>query len=254
MNRNAPFLFDHALLHKRAQRAATQAMNNPFLGTIAEDLHTRLNPVRRDFADALNLFPPGPQIGEALKANVKIGTLRTITLQERPDPEDLQLGEENFDLIISCLGLQFANDLPGVLAQLQTALKPGGMLLGCLMGGETLKELREVFAAAEAEILGGLTAHIHPHIEVRQMGALMQRAKFAEPIIDIEKHELAYETSLALLRDLHLWSVGNLLVERSRRFLSRALLQRADEIYRQKSDSEKIRARFDIIWFSGWVA
>jgi SAM-dependent methyltransferase len=247
-------LFDHKLLRRRAQHHLKKR-SNPFLEEIIADFPLRLAPIKRDFETALNLFPPDPRIVMALESSQKILNLQTLSLDQVRDFETPSLGTNNFDLIISCLGLQFANDLPGVLAQLRKALKPGGLLLGCLMSGDTLKELRESFALAEMERAGGITPHIHPAIDIRQMGALMQRAKFIEPIMDIEKIELHYTDPLALLRDLRQWSMGNLLIERSRKILKRATLSRLSEIYREKfgTKNRKIKASFEIIWFSGWI-
>lgn len=226
----------------------------PFIADIADDLQLRLSPVRRDFEKALNLFPPHPSIGKALLATGKIGTLTQIGLDQLADPETLPLEEAGFDLIVSCLGLQFANDLPGVLAQLYRALKPGGLLLGCLVSGESLKELREAFALAEMETTGGITPRIHPAIDIKQLGSLLQRTKFTEPVTDVEKYVFHYSGSVEMLKDLQDWSLGNLMTERSRKFLKRATLARLDAIYREKfgAGDKKIKARFDLLWFSGW--
>jgi SAM-dependent methyltransferase len=247
-------LFDHTLLRSRAQRHFKKRASNPFLEAIIADFSLRLAPIKRDFETASNLFPPDRGIAIALEKSKKILNLQTMSFDQVEDFETLSLGTNNFDLIISCLGLQFANDLPGVLAQLRKALKPCGLLLGCLMSGDTLKELRESFAHAEMERTGGITPHIHPAIDIRQMGALIQRAKFAEPIMDVEKFELHYADPMALLHDLRQWSMGNLLLERSRKFLTRAVLSRLFEIYREKFSTKtgKIKANFEIIWFSGW--
>lgn len=247
-------LFDHQLLRKRLRRSSFKEAGNPFLQAIADELPLRLAPVKRNFTTALSLFPLNPKLDDALLRIPKIGMLKTLHFNDAGDFETLPLEETAFDLIVSCLGLQYANDLPGVLAQLRRSLKPGGLLVGCLAGGDTLNELRSAFALAETEISGGITPRIHPSIDIRQMGALMQRAKFIEPIMDVEKFDLIYENPLALLKDLHAWSAGNLLIERSRKFLSRPLLARVKEIYQEKfSANGKITAHFDLIWFSGWT-
>ena len=178
-------LFDHELLRLRLRRPAFKAADNPFLEAIAEELSLRLSPVKRDFATALSLFPFSPRIDAALRS-VKIDALQTLPLDEVENFEALPFDANSFDLIFSCLGLQYANDLPGVLAQLQRTLKPGGLLLGCLMGGDSLADLRAAFAQAETEISGGITPRLHPSIDIRQMGALMQRAKFAEPSLTLK--------------------------------------------------------------------
>jgi SAM-dependent methyltransferase len=247
-------LFDHGLLHRRLQRPAFKQAGNPFLEAIVGDLPLRLSPIKRDFGTALSLFPPDSRIDDALQHSTKIGALQILRFDEIRNFEALPFNEGSFDLIFSCLGLQYANDLPGVLAQLQRTLKPGGLLMGCLMGGDTLAELRTAFAQAETEISGGVTPRIHPSIDIRQMGSLLQRAKLVEPIIDIEKFDLTYANLMALLKDLRAWSAGNLLIERARTFMSHALSERVSEIYKKKfsATNGKITAHFDLIWFSGW--
>ena len=249
-------VYDHQLLRLRLRRLAAKDANNPLLEKIGEELSLRLLPVKRDFAKALNLFPASAEIGAALAGNKKISTLQTLNFSEAADFETLPLPEKSFDLIVSCLGLHYANDLPGVLTQLRRTLKDGGLLLGCLIGGDSLKELREAFALAEMEVAGGITPRVHPSIDVRQLGALLQRAKFDDPIIDVDKFEFKYPAALALLRDLRAWSAGNLLIERSRKFTARKILSRMADIYGKKfSDANgKIAASFDVIWFSGWAA
>ena len=248
-------LFDYALLKRRLRRPGFRPASNPFLAAIADDLSSRLFPIKRDFPLALSLYPPAAAVDEALRGNGKIGTLEIHAWQDAGNLETLALEVESFDLVVSCLGLQYANDLPGVLVQLRRALKPGGMLLGCLIGGDSLSELRAAFAQAETEITGGITPRIHPSIDIRQLGSLLQRVKFGEPIVDVDKFDLSYENMTALLNDLQQWSPGNLLIERSRKFLPRKVLKRAGEVYAEKNSADgKLLAPFDLIWFSGWAA
>ncbi|MES2906340.1 MAG: methyltransferase domain-containing protein [Pseudomonadota bacterium] len=248
-------LFDHSLLYRQITGKRRDLAALPFLEDIAGDIYLRLAPIKRDFEMALNLYPPTEDIRAALLASGKIGTLKEKSIEENSDDlENLRLEEKSFDLVFSCLGLQFANDLPGVLAQIYRSLKPGGFFLGCLASADTLKELREAFMAAEAESSGGVSPRVHPAIDVKQVGALLQRAGFIEPISDVEKYTFSYDEPLDLLKDLCIWSPGNLLIERSRKFLTRTQLKRMNKIYKKNFSSAegKIRAQFDLIWYSGW--
>jgi SAM-dependent methyltransferase len=157
--------------------------------------------------------------------------------------------------VVSSLALQFVNDLPGTLAQIKRALKPDGLFLAAMIGGETLTELRQSFAAAESEIEGGASPRVAPMIDLRDAGALLQRAGFALPVTDVDRIVVRYDNAFALMRDLRRMGATNILVERSRKFLRRATLLRMAEIYQEKfSDPDgRIRATFDVVWMSGWA-
>ena len=127
--------------------------------------------------------------------------------------------------------MQFVNDLPGTLIQIRRALKPDGLFLAALLGGDTLTELRQAFAAAEAEIEGGVSPRVAPFADVRDMGALLQRAGFALPVTDVDRLTVRYSSPFALMDDLRRMGATNALVERRRTPLRRATLARMAEIY-----------------------
>ncbi len=156
---------------------------------------------------------------------------------------------------MSALALHFVNDLPGALIQIRRALKPDGLFLAALLGGETLTELRQSFAAAESELEGGVSPRVAPFADVREMGALLQRAGFALPVTDIDRVTARYASPFALMAELRRMGATNALAERRRTPLRRATLNRMAEIYAQRfSDRDgKIRATFEIVWLSGWA-
>jgi hypothetical protein len=133
-------------------------------------------------------------------------------------------------------------------------LKPDGLFLACLLGGETLTELRQSFAAAEAEIEGGISPRVAPFPDLRDLGALLQRAGFALPVTDVDRLTVRYASPLTLLHDLRRMGAGNALSARRRTPLRRATLMRMAEIYAATfADADgKVRATFEIIWVSGW--
>jgi SAM-dependent methyltransferase len=171
------------------------------------------------------------------------------------DEEALPFRDGALDLVVSALALQFVNDLPGTLIQTRRALRPDGLLLAALIGGDTLTELRQAFAAAESEIEDGISPRIAPFADVRDMGALLQRAGFALPVTDVDRVVVRYASPLALMHDLRRMGATNPLVERSRRPLRRATLRRMLEVYAERfSDADgRIRATFEIVWLSGWA-
>ena len=169
------------------------------------------------------------------------------------DEEALPLGPGSVDLLVSSLALQWSNDLPGALIQIRRALKPDGLFLAALTGGNTLAELREVFFEAETEILGGASPRVMPAADIRDLGALLQRAGFALPVADRDVLTIRYATVFDLFRDLRAMGATTALVERSRRPAHRKLFARAAEIYAERfTDSDgRIRATFEIVFLSG---
>jgi SAM-dependent methyltransferase len=171
------------------------------------------------------------------------------------DVETLPLAPASLDLAVTALALHWNDDLPGVLAQVRASLKPDGLLLAAFLGGDTLTELRQSLAAAEAEVTGGASPRVAPFAELRAAGALLQRAGFALPVIDQDRRTVRYATALDLMRDLRAMGATNVLHDRDRRPLRRRALIRAAAIYAERfSDHDgRVRATFDIVSLSGWA-
>jgi SAM-dependent methyltransferase len=169
--------------------------------------------------------------------------------------EVLALPPESLDLAISALAFQFVNDLPGVLAQIRRALRPDGLLLAAMIGGDSLTELRQSFAAAEAELEGGASPHVAPLADLRDIGSLLQRAGLALPVTDVDRVVVRYDNAFALMQDLRRMGATNILFERRRRPTRRATMLRMAQVYGERfADADgRIRATFDIIWLSGWA-
>ena len=122
---------------------------------------------------------------------------------------------------MSLLALHHVNDLPGALIQMRRALRPDGLFVAALVGGDTLTELRQSLTIAESEVLGGASPRVAPFADVRALGALMQRAGFALPVVDVDRVVVRYADLLALMRDLRAFGAANALDERSRKPLRR---------------------------------
>jgi SAM-dependent methyltransferase len=210
----------------------------------------RLQAVTRGFSDVAEIGSPG----ELLRTSVadRFKTIRRIDFQET---ETLPLEPESLDLALSALALQFVNDLPGVLAQIRRALKPDGLLLAAMVGGDTLTELRQSFAAAEAECEGGVSPRVAPFADLRDVGGLLQRAGLALPVTDIDRVVVRYDSAFALMADLRRMGATNILVERRRIPTRRGTMLRMAQIYAERfADPDgRIRATFDVIWLSGWA-
>jgi SAM-dependent methyltransferase len=209
----------------------------------------------------LDLGTPGDAVRAALRQSPSLGTVVGVDVFARDKPfvaadeETLPFGDGTVDLVVSALALQFVNDLPGVFLQIRRALKPDGLLLAALFGGDTLTELRQSFAAAESEVEGGASPHVAPFVELCELGGLLQRAGFALPVTDVERVTVRYASALDLMQDLRRMGATNSLTSRRRTPLRRTTLMRMAEIYAQRfADADgRIRATFDIVWVSGWA-
>jgi SAM-dependent methyltransferase len=245
----APVLFDRPLLKARQARARKLGPMSFLLDRIAEDMDERLRVVLREFADVAEIWTPG----ESLRAGDRFKSITRINLDS--DHETLLLQPESLDLVVSALALQFVNDLPGVLAQIRRALKPDGLLLAAMIGGDTLTELRQSFAAAEAECEGGVSPRVAPFADLRDVGGLLQRAGLALPVTDVDRIMVRYDNAFALMQDLRRMGATNILLERRRTPTRRATMLRMAQIYAERfADSDgRIRATFDVIWLSGWA-
>ena len=249
--RSAPILFDRALLRARQARARRQGEVTFLLERVAEDMADRISAVKRDFADVADIWTPGEVLRPPL-----VDRFKSITrFKLDSDSEVLPFKPESLDLVVSALALQFVNDLPGVLAQIRRALRPDGLLLAALPGGDTLTELRQSFAAAEAECEGGVSPRVAPSADLRDIGHLLQRAGLALPVTDVDPVVVRYDNAFALMRDLRGMGATNILVERRRTPTRRATMLRMSEIYAERfSDPDgRIRATFDIVWLSAWA-
>jgi len=261
----APRLFDRKLVLARRIRALRQGAETFLLDATAEELVERLSAVKRRFTLALDLGTPADALAAALRQSGQVERviagepLAGLRIDRLPrvaaDEEALPFANETFDLAVSALSLQWVNDLPGTLAQVRRALKPDGLFLAALIGGETLGELRESLAVAESEIAGGASPRVSPFVDVRTLGSLLQRADFALPVTDVERMTVRYPNVPALMHDLRRMAAANALAERSKKPLRRAVLARAEEIYRERfADPDgRLRATFDVMWLSAWA-
>jgi len=263
----SPELFDRKMLARQRDRAAPRISAHDFLlQRAAEDIAERLGLIQRDFQVAVNLGAYHGVLSRALAALPSVSTVISVEesaalLRQCPPPracadmEVLPFGGERLDLVVSALALQFANDLPGALAQIRRALKPDGLFIAAFAGGATLHELRASLMTAETEITGGAAPRVAPMADVRDFGALLQRAGFNLPVSDTDVVQVSYETLLALMDELRGMGAANALNERTRRPLRRDVLMRAGEIYAEHYGTEdgRVTATFEIITLTGWA-
>ena len=231
----------------------------------AEELADRLGAVERRFGTAAVLFCQTPAAAEMLAESGKVTDIVRVEMDTAfligggtgliAPFETVPFEPESLDLAVSLLSLQAMNDIPGMLIQIRRALRPDGLFLGAFAGAGTLFELRESLLAAETELYGGASPRVVPFTDVRDAGALLQRAGLALPVADVETVTVRYPNLFGLMADLRAMAETSALTDRSRRPGSRKLFARAAEIYAERfSDPDgRVRASFSIVWMSGWA-
>ena len=261
-----PCLFDQLLLRTRLKRALRKGAADFLLERVADDFELRLEALARSFDTVADIGTFGPHAALKLLASQRFKNI----IRQAPLAEVLGTGAwqkiigetslvpfapQSLDAVVSLLAFQWVDDLPGLLIQIKRALKADGLFIACLLGGQTLHELRDSFARAEIECEGGLSPRVSPFADLRDIGALMQRAGFALPVVDTETITVRYQTPLALFADLRAMGGTNVLIERRKTPLRRKTLLRALEIYAENySDADgRIRATFECLWVSGWT-
>lgn len=263
-----PAIVDRKLLRRRLARASRARGDRAdfLLARAVDDLGLRLAAVERRFDRAVAMSSFTPALAGMLAASGKTDNIARMEIAPAlsgngpcptcvADEERLPLAPESVDLIASALALQFVNDLPGALVQIRRALRPDGLFLASMLGGETLHELRLSFTEAESELRGGASPRFLPLADVRDLGGLLQRAGFALPVVDRDLVTVRYDTAFDLMRDVRAMGATNMLVERERAPLRRDVLAAAGSFYQQRfSDPDgRIRATFEIISLSGWA-
>jgi SAM-dependent methyltransferase len=264
---NSPNIFDRRVIQANLKRSAGTLPRTDFLIRHAsEELASRLEAINRTFVLAADT---GAYHGVmATLLNKRSPNSRTISLslatplaEACPAPravaeeEALPVKEGSLDLVTSVLSLHLVNDLPGALIQIRRALRPDGLFLGALLGGDTLIELRQSFMMAEADTMNCVSPRVFPTADVRDMGGLLQRAGFALPVVDAERLTVTYPNPLALMRELKAMGAANPLASRSRKPLRRDTLAQAIETYSSQFAGRdgRVRATFEILYLCGWA-
>ncbi|MBD3669069.1 MAG: methyltransferase domain-containing protein [Kangiella sp.] len=271
-------VFNRAKVRTHRERAAAALDVHGFLfEETADRLADRLDDITHRFPLALDLGCHGGEMGRQIfgpQTMGRGGIERLIQADLSPamaaqtraggaagmpvlaaDEEFLPFGEATFDAVLSNLSLHWVNDLPGALLQIRKALKPDGLFLASMLGGETLAELRECMAEAEIELTGGLSPRVSPFADVRDLGGLLQRAGFALPVVDADVVTVSYETPMKLLYDLRGMGESNAVAEAKPGLARRDLLAKAMAIYEDRYlDSDgRFPATFRILTLTAWA-
>ncbi|HSM95564.1 MAG TPA: methyltransferase domain-containing protein [Rhizomicrobium sp.] len=244
-----PHIFDGRTRALRRDRAAKFPGRSFLVAEAAAGVTERAGAANRRFHNAV-------EIGSAIAAFDLVKPLADAwTRAAFPETEVLDLPQQSFDLAVSVLALHAVNDLPGALIQIRRALKPDGLFVAALFAGDTLRELRESFAAGEEETSGGASLRVAPFADVRDLGGLLQRAGFNLPVADTERTTVRYREFDTLISDLRAAGETNTLAQRPRKPLRRDVLAASLTHYRtvHAEDDGRLRATFDIVYLTGWT-
>jgi SAM-dependent methyltransferase len=241
-----PDLIDRQALAQHRARAARIGPALFLLDEVIAEVQERLIEVNKSFTSVAIVTPwPEPWAKAFPQARIV------------PDDETLQLEPGAHDLVIHALCLHWANDPVGQLVQCRRALRPDGLLLASLFGGQTLHELRTALAEAETMVSGGLSPRVLPMAEIRDLGGLIQRAGLALPVADGYARRVMYRDIFHLMADLRAMGEQNALTPRLRRASPRALFAQAAATYHQAfadPDTGRVPATFEMLWLTGWAA
>lgn len=262
-------VFDRALLRQRRNRAAGDFADFDFLyQAVGDQLIDRLDTVRKELPVIADLGAGTSTLTKALRH--RKGTQTVINLDMAPamaararglavvaDEDLLPLKAQSLDCVVANLSLHWVNDLPGALSQIRMALKPDGVFLAAVMGGDSLHELRESLMEAETAVRGGVSPRVSPLIDMQDMSALMQRAGFALPVVDRDSIVVDYASPFRLMHDLRGMAATNATVHRDRSPLPRKMMLETARVYQDKFPAEDeeggVTATFDIIYMIGWA-
>ncbi|HEV7158387.1 MAG TPA: methyltransferase domain-containing protein [Caulobacteraceae bacterium] len=264
-----PRLFDRRLHRRRLQRAAPQFGRADYLkARVADDLTHRLATINRRFPIAVELGARTGVFARALASSAaadkidllvqtdlsetmlaRVGGARAVADEARPP-----FGPASIDLFITALSLHWVDDLVGALVQIRLALKPDGLFIGALLGGATLAQLRACLTEAEIELTGGAGPRVSPFLDAVDGGALMQRAGFALPVVDVDRLEVRHDHLLDLMAELRAMGETNVLFDRPRTPLTRGVIARASELYHQRFGQDgRISSTFEVVTLTGWA-
>lgn len=266
-----PLLIDPAALCRQRDRAAASFDQVDYLKrAVADRIMDRIDTIRRDLPRVLEAGCHTGMLTEMLLASPKVGEVLAFD----PSPEmaarararsgaevavagfdDVPFDGERFDAVVSAFALHWANDLPGSLIQLRQRLKPDGVLLVALAGGETLNHLRNCLAVAESDVMGGMSPRVLPMGDIRDMGGLIGRAGLTMPVADSDIITVTYPDLLTLLMELRQMGEGNAMTDRLTKATPKSVFLRAAELYQDQYGTAdgRITVAFEIITLTGWA-
>ncbi len=237
---NPPILFDRSALLARRARAIRQGPALFLQQEAVLEVSERLKDINRAFTN-IAVVTGFPELWQTEFPSATV----------LPDDEVLALDTQSFDLIVHAMCLHQSNDPVGQLVQCQRALRPDGVFIAAMFGGQTLSELRGALSQAEVTVTGGLSPRVSPMVDIRDAGALLQRAGFALPVADADPRQVSYTSTMALMHDLRAMGESNVLAARDKRIPMREMFETLEAIYPKSSD--RVVATFEMLYLTGWA-
>jgi SAM-dependent methyltransferase len=226
----------------------------------AKSIIDRLSFIKRDFKNVLVIGKGTASLIDYLTAR---GSDIIVATVDHPKAQQIYLDEEwlpfkwpCLDLVVCNLSLHWLNDLPGTLWQIRQSLRPDGLFLGSLFGGETLYELRQCLAQAEQELKGGIHPRVAPFVDLGAASQLLSRAQFNLPVADKEIFTSMYTNVFPLLDDLKAMGETNVMHERCKSLTTKALFEKCNSIYHNAFKDEmsgELPSTFALFYLTGWA-
>lgn len=164
------------------------------------------------------------------------------------DARALPLADGSVDVLFSNLCLQWVDDLPAAFAGFRRALRPGGLLLVSSFGPETLIELRDAFAHADA------TPHVSPFASIARFGDALMHAGFRDPVLDRDLFAHGHRDLPALMRELRDIGATNALRARRHTLTGKARFAAAARAYDAlRGGDGLLPATWEAIYAHAWA-
>ena len=242
-------IFNTKLIALRRARAGKREQSW-LINRCIDDVVERIIGVNRNF-DSILIIGADSLEGQLKKALPKgkynrIECINSITeLNERG----------NFNIVISLLRLQTEDNVAEVMIKIHKNLKPDGLFIAAMFGGNTLTELRQVFYKTDNEIYGGLTPHIYPMTTYKQAAELLVRSGYNQPVVDSDRITVNYSNLNRLINDLRDLGETNVLNSKSKQILTKTYINSLTKNYLSSHSRKdgKLKCSFEILWLTGWV-
>ena len=305
-----PFFADRTALRRQFHRAApTFAAGDALHREVAARMVERLGYVKLTPARTLDLGCATGAAGAALRALYPKTAITGVDFapdmaQAAAQPDGwlarlrgarrhavcadlsaLPLAPASHGLVFSNLALHWLDDPAAALREAHRVLELGGLLMFSMLGPDTLCELRDAWAEAEARATGAadqgepagraaITAermaqpevhsspsasppmrwHVKRFIDLHDIGDLLVKTGFATPVMDMEKIVLTYQKVEQLVADLRTTGSVNAMQGRPRGLTGRRVWQRATAAYEKRRTSGRLPATFEVVYGHAWKA
>jgi SAM-dependent methyltransferase len=253
-----PELFDMRLRALRRDRAARAGVELFLFERVFDDCIERIELANRRFGRALLIGCPDPAWPSRLgrfASTVDLADPGALFAAAAGGSEIIEDAWEPvasaYDLVLAIGTLDTINDLPLALRLIRYAMKPDGLLIGAVAGGDTLPRLRAAMRSADA-VSGFASPHAHPRIEPSAVSPLLVSAGFVAPVVDVDRLEVSYRSLGRLVADLRAMGATSVLREKAAP-LTRAQFAAASRAFAEAGDGQRTTETFELLHFAAWT-